>query len=126
MWGEALDREILRRLINAEAMLIQIKRRQDTIFTALLNQGKVEMAKVDDVAAAIRANTSTLASINMAATALAEGHSTISDEIAELKAAIEAGKEPDFTAVDQAVADQQTLVSQLGTIIPANTPAASG
>ncbi len=76
------------------------------------------MAKVDDVAAAIAANTATVKKIVDQITVLDEGHTTIVDEIAALKAQIAAGQAPDFTAVDSALADQTTALGALTALVP--------
>ncbi len=76
------------------------------------------MAKVDDVAAAIAANTATVKKIVDQITVLDEGHTTIVDEIAALKAQIAAGQAPDFTAVDAALTDQTTALGALTALVP--------
>lgn len=79
------------------------------------------MTKVDDEAAAIAANTAKLNQIGTAITNIDEGHSTISDEIAALKAQIAAGTPPDFTALDNAVTAQTAAIGTLAGMVPTTT-----
>lgn len=79
------------------------------------------MAKVDDVLAAITANTDIAKASAQAIDALREGHDNIAAEIADLKAQIAAGNTTDFTAIDAALADQKTVLDNSNAAIGANT-----
>lgn len=76
------------------------------------------MAKMDDEAAAVAANTAMVRKIGDTLTSIAEGHSTISDEIQALKDQIAQGQNPDFSALDAAVADQTAAVGALSALVP--------
>ncbi len=96
---------------------------EEALIRALTKLEKQMAETTADIVAKISAQTDILRSIQTAASALAEGHASISDEIADLKAQIAAGQPPDFTAVDQAIADQSTVIGSIATAIPANTSA---
>lgn len=76
------------------------------------------MAKIDDEAAAIAANTVAIRKIGTAVSGLTEGHETVIAEIQALKDQIAAGTAPDFTAVDAALTDQSTAIGELGKLVP--------
>lgn len=80
------------------------------------------MVNVADEVAKISAQTDILKSVVTAVTTLSEGNATVADEIAALKAQIAAGGTVDFSPLDQAIADQSTVINSLATAIPANTP----
>jgi chromosome segregation ATPase len=84
-----------------------------------LKQGQdILMAKTDDVAAAIAANTATIKAMVTKITTLDDGQASIQAEIDALKAQIAAGTPPDFTAVDAAMADQTAAIGQLSALVP--------
>jgi hypothetical protein len=101
-------------LLDAEldAALSQLKSHLHRI------EGKVDilMAKTDDVAAAIVANTATVKAMVVKITALDNGQANLQAEIDALKAASPA---VDFTAVDAAMADQTAAIGQLSALVPA-------
>lgn len=70
--------------------------------------------------ARIRNNTSLLTSISTAADLLEEGQANVAAKIAELKAQIEAGQTPDFTEIEAALTEQETVIGGLAESIPAN------
>ncbi len=94
-----------------------------TRLTAIETKENEIMADLSAQAAAIRANTDMLKSIQATAVMLAEGHATIEEEIAALKAANPA---MDTTDLDAATAEQKQAIADMATIIPANvTPTPS-
>lgn len=104
----ALDAELDAALSQLQSHLHRIDERLEIL-----------MAKVDDVAAAIAANTVTIKAIVAGITTLDEGNANITAEIAALKAQIAAGgPPPDFTAVDAALADQTANIGQLAALVP--------
>jgi len=92
----------------------------------ILKEEKKMVESTDDIVAKITAETTVLNSVQAAVTGLSEGHATIEDEIKDLKAQIAAGQPADFTKIDAAIANQDTVINSLATAIPANTPAAPG
>lgn len=100
------------------AALTHIGQRLDAI-----EQGQVKlMAKVDDDATAVAANTAQLRQITTNIQTAIEGQATIEAEVAALKARITAAGTPvDTTALDAAVADQSTAMSALAALAPAAT-----
>lgn len=100
---------------GTEELLIGL---MEALRAAVHQNGEAIMAKIDDEAAAIAANTATLKMISQRVNDLSDGHSTISDEIADLRAQIAAGQAPDFTALDAAVADQTSAIGALTTLVP--------
>lgn len=77
--------------------------------------------RTDDLLAAITANTDALKSVAMGVSALMEGHATIAEEIAVLKAEIGSESDASFSSLESALAEQATIIQGIRTAIPAGT-----
>jgi len=78
------------------------------------------MAAVDITLAKVTANNDLLKSLDLAVDVLNEEHATIAEKIADLKAQVEAGQPPDFTALDAAVDEQTAVISRVRAAVGAN------
>ncbi len=108
--------------LEAQSIFPALNAQHDAVMNLLhkLVEGQRKiMAKIDDEAAALAANTAAVRAIGTAITGLAEGHDTIQAEIQALKDQIAAAGTPvDFTALDAAVADQTAAIGDLGKLVP--------
>jgi chromosome segregation ATPase len=92
------------------------------VIAAIQDMKETLMATAEEILAKIEANTSILSSIDAAANALEEGQANIKAQIDNLKAQIAAGQVPqDFSAIDQAVDRQGSVIAGIRDSIPDNT-----
>lgn len=78
-------------------------------------------AQSDAILAKVTANTDKLQSVSIAVDGLNDQSTSIAEEIARLKALIEAGQPVDLTALEAKVDEQAALIGGLETAIGANT-----
>lgn len=95
---------------------------QQEVLAALRNMETNRMADAATSLAKITANTDALKAIAAAVDVLDEGQTSIVALIADLKAQIAAGSQPDFGPIDTALDEQAAVIGGLNQAIPAGTP----